>query len=56
MDKSDIYPGAVSGPIRNVSAQRYIGKLRKFLNTDTFKSTIVSLVTSHLDYCNGLFC
>ena len=28
----------------------------KFLNTDTTKSAIVSLVTSRLDYCNGLLC
>ena len=33
---------------------RNIGKLRKFLNTDTTKSAIVSLVTSRLNYCNGL--
>ena len=33
---------------------RNIGKIRKFLNTDTTKSGIVSLVTSPLDYCNGL--
>ena len=32
---------------------RNIGKIRKFLNTDTIKSAIVSLVTSCLDYCNG---
>ena len=35
---------------------RNIGKIRKFLNTDTTKSAIVSLVTSRLDYCNGLLC
>ena len=33
-----------------------IGKIRKFLNTDITKSAIVSLVTSRLDYCNGLLC
>ena len=33
---------------------RNIGKIRRFLNTDATKSAIVSLVTSHLDYCNGL--
>ena len=33
-----------------------LGKIRKFLNTDTTKSAIVSLVTSRLDYCNGLLC
>ena len=33
-----------------------IGKIRKFRNTDTTKSAIVSLVTSRLDYCNGLLC
>ena len=36
--------------------RRNIGKIRKFLNTDTTKSAIVSLVTSRLDYCNGLLC
>ena len=35
---------------------RNIGKIRKFLNTDTIKSAIVSLVTSRLDDCNGLLC
>ena len=35
---------------------RNIGKIRNFLNTDTTKSVIVSLVTSRLDYCNGLLC
>ena len=35
---------------------RNIGKIRKFLNTDTTKSAIVSLVTSRLDYCSGLLC
>ena len=35
---------------------RNIGKIRKFLNSDTTKSAIVSLVTSRLDYCNGLLC
>ena len=30
--------------------------MRKFLNTDTTRSAIVSLVTSRLDYCNGLLC
>ena len=30
---------------------RNIGKIRKFLNTDTTKSAIVALVTSRLDYC-----
>ena len=35
---------------------RNIGKIRKFLNTDTTKCAIVSLVTSRLDYCNGLLC
>ena len=35
---------------------RNIGNIRKFLNTDTTKSAIVSLVTSRLDYCNGLLC
>ena len=35
---------------------RNIGKIRKFRNTDTIKSAIVSPVTSRLDYCNGLLC
>ena len=35
---------------------RNFGKIRKFLNIDTTKSAIVSLVTSRLDYCNGLLC
>ena len=35
---------------------RNIGKIRKFLNTDTTKSAVVSLVTSRLDYCYGLLC
>ena len=58
--------GAVFDPNMNMSAHvskviksanyhlRNIGKIRKFLNTDTTKSAIVSLVTSRLDYCNGL--
>ena len=60
--------GAVFDPNMNMSAHvskgiksanyhlRNIGKIRKFLNTDTTKSAIVSLVTSRLDYCNGLLC
>ena len=35
---------------------RNIGKIKKFLNTDTTKSAIVSLMTLRLDYCNGLIC
>ena len=35
---------------------RNIKNIRKFLSTDTTKSTIVSLVTSRLDYCNGHPC
>ena len=35
---------------------RNIRKIRKFLNSNTTKSTIVSLVTSCLDFCNGLLC
>ena len=58
--------GAVFDPIMNMSARvskviksanyhlRNIGKIRKFPNT--IKSAIVSLVTSRLDYCNGLLC
>ena len=45
---------------KNIKSANYhlrnIGKIRKFLNTDTTKSAIVSLVTSRLDYCNGLLC
>ena len=60
--------GAVFDPNMNMSAHvskviksanyhlRNIGKIRKFLNTDTTKSAIVSLVTSRLDYRNGLLC
>ena len=62
--------GAFFDPNMNMSAHvskviksanyhlRNIGKIRKFLNTDTctIKSAIVSLVTSRLDYCNGLLC
>ena len=60
--------GAVFNPYMNMSAHvskviksanyhlRNIGKIRKFLNTDTTKSAIVSLVISRLDYCNGLLC
>ena len=60
--------GPVFDPNMNMSAHvskfiksgnyhlRNIGKIRKFLNTDTTKSAIVSLVTSRLDYCNGLLC
>ena len=54
--------GAVFDPNMNMSAHvskviksanyhlRNIGKIRKFLNTDTTKSAIVSLVTSRIDY------
>ena len=35
---------------------RNIEKIRKCINTDTTKSAIVSLVTSRLDYCNGILC
>ena len=35
---------------------RNIEKIRKFLNTNTTKGAIVSLVTSRLDYCYGLPC
>ena len=60
--------GAVFDPNMNMSAHvskviqsaNYhiwnIGKIKKFLNTDTTKSAIISLVTSRLDYCNGLLC
>ena len=53
--------GAVCGPTMNMSAcvstvikyafyhLRNIGKMRAFLNTDTTKSAIVSLASSHLD-------
>ena len=47
----------VSNIIKSVNYHlRNIGKIRKFLNTDTTKSAIVSLVTSRLDYCNGFLC
>ena len=51
--------GAVFDPNMNKSANyhlRNIGKISKFLNTDTTKSAIVSLVTSRHDYCNRLLC
>ena len=35
---------------------RNIGKIRRFLNTDTSKSAIISLVTARLDNCNRLLC
>ena len=35
---------------------RNSGKIRKFLNTVTTKSAIVSLVTSRIGYGNGLLC
>ena len=35
---------------------RIIGKIRKLLNIDNTKSAIVSLVTSRIDYCNGIIC
>ena len=35
---------------------RNIEKIRKFRDTDTTKSAIVSLVTSRLDYGNELLC
>ena len=61
--------GAVFDPNMNMSAHvskviksanyhlyRNIEKIRIFRNTDTTKSAIVSLVTSRLDYRNGLLC
>ena len=60
--------GAVFDPNMNMSAHvskviksanyhlRNIGKIRKFLDTDTTKNAIVSLVTLRLDYCNGHLC
>ena len=49
--------GHVSKVIKSANYHlRNIGKIRKFLNTDTTKSAIVSLVTSRLDHCNGLLC
>ena len=35
---------------------RNIGKITRFLNTDTIKSAIIALVTSRLGYCNGPLC
>ena len=60
--------GAVFDPNMNMSAHvskviksanyhlRNIEKIRKFRNTDTTNSAIVSLVTSRLDYRNRLLC
>ena len=45
----------VSNVIKSANYQlRNIGKIRKIFNIDTTKIAIVSLVISHLDYCNGL--
>ena len=33
---------------------RNIGKIRKFINTDTCRTAVVSLVLSRIDYCNAL--
>ena len=60
--------GAISDPNMNMSAHiskviksanyhlSNFGKIRKSLNTGTSKSAIVSLVTSHVDYCQRLLC
>ena len=54
---SGLFSAHVSKGIKSANYHlRNIGKIRKFLNTDTTKSAIVSLVTSRLDYCNGLLC
>jgi exonuclease III len=58
--------GAVFDPSMNMSAHvtkvvksanyhlHNIGKARKYLTEESTKLTVVSLVTSRLDYCNGL--
>ena len=60
--------GAVFDPSMNMSAHvskvvksanyhlRNIGRIRKYLTTDSARNAVVSLVTSRLDYCNGLLC
>ena len=60
--------GAVFDPSMNMSAHvskvvksanyhlRNIGRIRKYLTTDSARNAVVSLVTSRLDYCNGLIC
>ena len=60
--------GAVFDPSMNMSAHvskvvksanyhlRNIGRVRKYLTAESTKCAIISLVTSRLDYCNGLLC
>ena len=35
---------------------RNIGKIRKYLTTESTKGAVISLVTSRFDHCNGLLC
>ena len=60
--------GAVFDPSMNMSAHlskvvksanyhlRNIGRIRKYLTSESTKGAIISLVTSRLDYCNALLC
>ena len=60
--------GAVFDPSMNMSAHvskvvksanyhlRNIGRIRKYLTRESAKNATISLVTSRLDYCNGLLC
>ena len=34
---------------------RNIGKIRKYLNEDSYKMLVNNLIISHLDYCNALY-
>jgi hypothetical protein len=38
------------------SAIRSIGRIRKFLSSDSLERLVNALVISHLGYCNGLLC
>ena len=60
--------GSVFDPSMNMAAHvtkavksanyhlRNIGRIRKYLTAGSTKSAVISLVTSRLDYCNGLLC
>ena len=60
--------GSVFDPSMNMAAHvskavesanyhlRKIGWIRKYLTAESTKSTVISLVTSRFDYCNGFLC